>query len=114
MSSPYAAHEKVSYSFQPECRKPCAVSLTGHTGALPCVQGIVGEGGRLLSERPALVGLALLRGVTSHGGEALWCKITSPFMGRGGLFHSQREVRFAPFSLLPQCSFPSVYSGCSN
>lgn len=95
------------------CRKMCAVSLTGCMGALPCALGVVGKGGRLLMERWALIGWAWLRAVTSHGGEVLWCKITSPFMGRAGTFHSRREVRFcsplsAPSVLFSLKSFSPI------
>lgn len=106
MSSSYVADENLPFVTTSMPETSAAVTLTACMGALPCARGIVGEGGRLLTERRALIGLASLRAVTSHGGEALWCKITSPFMGGGGPCHFQREVRFIPLSLIPQCCFP--------
>lgn len=77
----------------------------------PVLQGIVGGGGRLLMERAALIGWVVLRAVTSLGGEALRCKITSPFMGGGGLCHSRREVKFIPFLAVSSVPFSCR---CSN
>lgn len=86
-----------------------AVTLTGCMGALPCAPGH--SGGRLLMERAALIGWVVLRAVTSLGGEALRCKITSPFMGGGGLCHSRREVSFIPFLAVSSVPFSCR---CSN
>lgn len=82
-----------------------AVTLTACMGTLPCAQGIVGEVEQLLTETQTLIGWASLRAVTSHRGEALWCKITSPFMGGRGLSHSLREVQLF-YSHNPLVHFP--------
>lgn len=89
-SSSCEEDENVSRFLHSACRKLHTVSLTGYRVLCPVLR-VVGEGGRLLTERWALIGWALLRAVTSHGGEARWCKITSPFMGPSGSFHSQER-----------------------
>lgn len=45
----------------------------------------------MLTGSHALIGQFSLGAVMSHGGEALWCKITSPYMGQGGANHFKTQ-----------------------
>lgn len=87
-------------------RKLRAVSLTSCMAALPCAPGREGRRGEGDEEEEELMEKTgsdwpgpRLRAVTSHGGEVLWCKITSPFMGRGGAFHSRERGESSRCSL---------------
>lgn len=65
---------------------------------MPCAQGMLGREREVVVGAPALIGQAVLKAVTSHGGDVLWCRITCPYMGGSGLFHFRGEVRFISLS----------------